>query len=75
MKRLAGWCSGNDIAGGLGFDFLADQIEHSVDNDSPPLHVSSVLPRRKAAEMNHANLLHASTYYGEFNEDLIFLIL
>ena len=36
--------------------------------------VSTVLSRRKAAEMGPANSLHASAYYGEYNEDLIFLI-
>ena len=53
------------------------QIERSVANGSPPLRHfferSRVARRCNEAEMDHANSLHALTYYGECNErfDLI----
>ena len=78
MRQSVGCRSGDDIAigaGGLGLDSLADQVGYGFANSSPPLRRSfgAVLPRRKLAEMDSTNSLHASAYCGEYNEDLIFL--
>ena len=75
MRQSVGCRSGNDIAigaRGLGLD----QIGHGFANSSPPLRRSfeAVLPRRNLAEMDPTNLLHASAYCGEYNEDLIFFV-
>ena len=59
-------------AGGLGFNYKATQIGHSVTNGSPPLRCffETVLPGAMLQRLGRY-WLYASAYYPEYNEDLI----
>ena len=77
--KPASWSSGNTFvsgAGGVRFKSRAGQVGHSVANGSQLLQhffERSCAAGHNDVEISHANLLHASAYYSEYNKriDLI----
>ena len=73
--RSVGWRSGKDIAiagGRLGFDSLADQIGHSVANNSPPLQRFFCAAQAQTRGDGPHKLVTCFAYYGEYNKELFF---